>query len=281
MQKTLDRLRPVNSRQNALIKELRRAFARGEPTEDGYVAVEGVHILEEALRSGLRPRAVFFSRGAQTRAARLLPQLGSQVETILVPDDVFASAVSTENPQGVAALVKLKNYDLEQALQTPASLAVLCVGIQNPGNLGTIIRSAEAFAATCVLLTESTVSPFNAKVLRAAAGSLFRMPVLKTSVADAIKQLRAAGAKLVATSSHRGKPLSEADLRGRVTVLIGNEGAGLNRELTKQMDEVITIPHSPQVESLNAAMAASVVLYEAARQRGFATAEARRRGESR
>jgi RNA methyltransferase, TrmH family len=277
MQRALERLRAVSSRQNPLLKELRRAFARGESTDDGHIAAEGVHVVEEAIRSGLRVKAVFFSHAAQGLAERLLPQLGANVEALLVANGVFASAVSTENSQGVAALVKARQHSLQQALQTPAALAVVCAGLQDPGNLGTIIRSAEAFGATCVLISEGAVSPFNAKVVRAAAGSLFRLPVIKIKLAAAVEQLGAAGAKLVATSSHGGKPLAEADFRGKVAVFVGSEGAGLARDLLRQMDEIVTIPHSAKVESLNAAMAASVVLYEAARQRGFETAETRRR----
>jgi len=269
MQNTLDRLRPVSSRQNALLKELRRAFARAEPTNDGYIGAEGVHLLEEAIRSGLHVKAVLFSESARNRAQRLLPQLAADVETVVVADDVFSSAVPTETPQGVAALVKLKSHSLEEVTRTGDWLAVLCVGIQDPGNLGTVIRSAEAFGASCVLLGEGTVSPFNSKAVRAAAGSLFRLPVLKMDFATAKAQLPAAGAKLLATSSHHGTPLSGANLAGKVVVVIGSEGAGLSRELLRQMDEVVTIPHSPKVESLNAAMAASVVLYEAARQRNY------------
>jgi len=269
MQNTLDRLRPVSSRQNALLKELRRAFARAEPTNDGYIGAEGVHLLEEAIRSGLHVKAVLFSESARNRAQRLLPQLAADVETVVVADDVFSSAVPTETPQGVAALVKLKSHSLEEVTRVGDWLAVLCVGIQDPGNLGTVIRSAEAFGAGCVLLGEGTVSPFNSKAVRAAAGSLFRLPVLKMDFATAKAQLHAVGAKLLATSSHHGTPLSGANLAGKVVVVIGSEGAGLSRELLRQMDEVVTIPHSPKVESLNAAMAASVVLYEAARQRNY------------
>jgi len=269
MQNTLDRLRPVSSRQNALLKELRRAFARAEPTNDGYIGAEGVHLLEEAIRSGLHVKAVLFSESARNRAQRLLPQLAADVETVVVADDVFSSAVPTETPQGVAALVKLKSHSLEEVTRVGDWLAVLCVGIQDPGNLGTVIRSAEAFGADCVLLGEGTVSPFNSKAVRAAAGSLFRLPVLKMDFATAKAQLHAVGAKLLATSSHHGTPLSGANLAGKVVVVIGSEGAGLSRELLRQMDEVVTIPHSPKVESLNAAMAASVVLYEAARQRNY------------
>src|SRR5512146_2025978 len=112
------RLRPVTSRQNALVKELRRAFTQAEPTTEGAMAVEGLRIIEEAIRSGLRFDAIFFSESGRAHAARLLPQIASQVEALLLPDEVFASAVSTETPQGVAALVRLKpakfDYLLEQ-----------------------------------------------------------------------------------------------------------------------------------------------------------------------
>jgi RNA methyltransferase, TrmH family len=267
MEKTFDRLRTISSRQNTLVKELRQAFARAEPTADGCIAAEGFHIVEEALRSGLRPKAVFFSQSAQNRAERLLPQLGAKVEALVLPDRVFATVVDTEHPQGVAALIKLKVHSIEEMVSGQDPMILVCAGLQDPGNLGTIIRSAEAFGASGVLLSEGTVSPFNAKVVRAAAGSLFRLPVLKMEAGSAIEKLRSAGARLVATTARGGKQIAEADLRGKLAVFIGNEGGGLDRELARQMDEVVTVPHSPKVESLNAAMAASVVLYEAARQR--------------
>ncbi len=279
MPQTMDRLRKVSSRQNSLVKDLRQAFSRSEPTADGCIAAEGLHVVEEALRSGVRPKAVFFSQSAQKRAERLLPQLGAKVEALVLPDQVFRTAVNTDHPQGVAALLKLRPHSLEEIIGGPASLIVVCAGLQDPGNLGTIIRSAEAFGASGVLLNEGTVSAFNPKVVRAATGSLFRLPVLKMDTAATVDKLRAKGVRLVATAAHGGKNLQEADLLGKVAIFIGSEGAGLSRELVKEVDEVITVPHSQKVESLNAAMAASVVLYEAARQRHLLTAEARKGGE--
>ncbi|HWZ45414.1 MAG TPA: TrmH family RNA methyltransferase, partial [Candidatus Saccharimonadales bacterium] len=172
------RLRPVTSRQNALVKDLRKAFSHGTPTDEGSIAIEGVRTLEEAIRSGLRFQAVFFSEGGKTHAARLLPQLASQVETILLPDDVFTSAVATETPQGVAALVKFKTFSLEDILRGDMNdlLIIGLAGVQDPGNVGTIVRSAEAFSARAVLLGEKTASHFNAKAVRASAGSIFRQP---------------------------------------------------------------------------------------------------------
>ena len=140
-------------------------------------------------------------------------------------------------------------------------------GVQDPGNLGTILRSAEAFGAGGVLLGEGTVSPFNSKVVRASAGSVFRLPITKTKLLEMLPQLRAHGLRLIATSSHKGTPLPAATLTGPLAIFIGSEGAGLSRDVLAGMDEVVAIPHTPRVESLNAGVAASIVLYEAARQR--------------
>lgn len=263
-----DRLRRVSSRQNALVKELRRAFSQGDRTEAGYCAIESVRILEEAIRSGLHFQAVFFSESAAQRAERLLPQIGSHVETLLLPDEVFRSAVATETPQGVAALVKLKQPNLDAALSIADPLLAAVAGIQDPGNLGTIIRSAEAFRANAVLLGDNTVSPFNPKVVRASAGSLFRLNVVSTTLSELVPRLRSRGLRLVGTSSHKGRPVQEVALTGPLALFVGNEGAGLPRDLLAEMDENVVIPHSARVESLNAGIAASILLYEAARQRG-------------
>jgi TrmH family RNA methyltransferase len=262
-----DRLRHIEGRHNALVKELRQAFVRSELTKDGYCAVEGLHILEEAIRSGVKFRAVFFSSSAAARAERLLPQIGGDVETVVLPDKLFASAVASETPQGVAALVHWKEFSFDEVLakaQTGPLLAI--AGIQDPGNLGTILRSAEAFETAGALVGEGTVSPFNPKVVRASAGSVFRLPVVRTKLAAAIVRMREQGLRLVGTSSHKGTSLAEATLVGPLVVFIGSESAGLSRGLISEMDEVVVIPHSPKVESLNAGVAASIALYEVARR---------------
>ena len=261
------RLRRIEGKHNALVKELRQAFARAELTPGSEYAVEGFRIIEEAIRSGLRLRAVFVSESGQDRAARLLPQIGSHSETLLLPDRLFASAVPSESPQGVAALVQIKKYQLQEVLQNEGPILVLA-GIQDPGNLGTIVRSAEAFGAGGILLAEGTVSAYNSKTVRASAGSVFRVMMAKIQSADAIAQLRENGFRLLATSSHKGTALAQSNLSRKIAVFIGNEGSGLDKKLLAHMDELITIPHSPRVESLNAGIAASIMLYEAARQQG-------------
>ncbi len=267
-----ERLRPVTGRHNALIKLVRRAFARSELTPQGECAVEGVRIVEEAIRSGLHLRAVLFSRSGQARAERLLPQLADRVETLLLPDKLFTGVVPSQTPQGVAALVQVKNFVLEDLLSAgdhDSALVVAVAGVQDPGNLGTILRSAEAFGASGVLLGENTVSAYNSKVVRASAGAIFRIPMVKQELTTALPALRQRGLRLLATSSHKGTALNAAQLTSPLALLVGSEGAGLDREIMAQVDDIVTIPHSPKVESLNAGVAASIVVYEAARQRSL------------
>lgn len=265
---TTGHLRRIEGRHNPLVKELRKAFAHGDPNDDGFCAIEGWRILDEAIRSGLKFHAVFFSASAEARAERLLPQLGAHVEKLLLPDDLFASAVPSDAPQGVAALVRCREFTLEDVLARSKAGPLLAIaGVQDPGNLGTILRSAEAFEAAGVLLGEGTVSPLNWKAVRASAGSVFRLPAVRVPLPGILNQVRETGLRLIATSSHKGTPLDKAVLNGSA-IFIGNEGAGLPRELIKEMDEIVLIPHSPKVESLNAGVAASIVLYEVARQRG-------------
>ena len=266
------RLRRIEGRHNPLLKQLRQAFSRAQRTAEGDCAIEGLRMIEEAIRSGLRFRAVFFRESAQDRAERLLPQIGAHVETLLLPDKLFDASVPSETPQGVAALVRLKEFSLDGVLETErlrVGPIMALAGLQDPGNLGTIIRSAEAFGSAGIILGEGTVSPLNAKAVRASAGSIFRLPVVAAAAGleDVVTQLRTKSVRLIATSSHKGTPIDQADLTGPLAVFIGSEGSGLARGLMTQMDEVVAIPHTPQVESLNAGVAGSITLYEAARQR--------------
>ncbi len=263
-----DRLRPLSGRHNPRLKELRAAFRRGELTEQGECAIEGIKIIEEALRSSQRVNSVFFSESARSLAEKLLPQLSARTETHVLPSALFNSAVPSDTPQGVAALVKLRPISAAQILERASAGPILvAAGLQDPGNLGTILRSAEAFGAAGIFLAEGTVSPYNSKVLRGSAGSVFRLPFLQVSSSELIPLLQARGVRLLAASSHKGTPLSEVSWTLPLAIFVGNEGAGLPRNLLSQMQETIVIPQAVQVESLNAGVAASIVLYEAARNR--------------
>jgi RNA methyltransferase, TrmH family len=261
-----DRLRSVAGRHNQRLKELRVAFRRAELTARGECAIEGVKLLEEALRSGQPPDTIFFSESARPLAERLLPQISARTEALVLPNALFKSIVPSDAPQGVAALVKLRAFSSADLLdRSSIGPFIVAAGLQDPGNLGTILRSAEAFGAAGIFLAEGTVSPYNSKVLRGSAGSIFRLPFMQINSAELIPLLRARDVRLLATSSHRGTPLPQVSWTLPLAIFVGNEGAGLSSDLTHQMDETLVIPQSAQVESLNAGVAASIVLYEAAR----------------
>src|SRR5271156_4972919 len=169
--------RIVQSRQNARVKELRAGFARASRTEQGRIAIEGEHLLQEAIASGLRLTAVFIRAGSEPLLDAL--NLSESIEILTLPPDVFASAVSTESPQGIAALVELPAFTRDEVLCTKTTpLLLIAAALQDPGNLGTLIRSAEAFGATGFVLLPGTVSLYNQKTLRASSGSVFRLPTV-------------------------------------------------------------------------------------------------------
>jgi TrmH family RNA methyltransferase len=208
-------------------------------------------------------------------------------------DKLFASVAGTDTPQGVAALFRQPAWQFDDvvrgapavdgSLRGDAALVVVMAAVQDPGNIGTIVRSAEAFGATGVAGTRGSADPWSPKALRASAGSGLRVPVLRgMAIPVLLAQLRVAGVRILAASSRAatagagGADAAAADLREAVAIFIGNEGAGLPSEIEHAADARVSIPMSAGVESLNAGVAASVVLYEAARQRKGFTADVQR-----
>lgn len=254
----------VSSRTNARVKQLRAAFAGNARLSDGVVAIEGEHLLEEAIRSGVTLKTVFVTE--RRGVPRDLP---AGVDVLRLTDDVFASAVETQTPQGVAALATPLVHRLEDVVAGAAPLILIACGLQDPGNLGTLVRSAEAFGAAGMLTTPGTVSAWNQKALRASVGSVFRLPVV-SATAEEIAGLRQQGVRLLAAVGREGAGVvaaQDVDFRGPCAVMIGNEGAGLSEEWLALADARVTIPCPGPVESLNAAVAGSLLLYEASRQR--------------
>ncbi len=260
-----DTLNVIASRSNARVKQLRGAFAGHARLSGGLVAIEGNHLLEEALRSGMVLKTIFL---AEHRT--LPPYVPSSIEVLRLSEEVFDSIMDTRSPQGVAALMVPPVSALESLLWG-VPLIIIAAGLQDPGNLGTVVRSAEAFGASGVVTTAGTVSAWNGKALRASVGSIFRLPVVSAEIDD-LRNLQGRGVKLLAATgegvgSQSTHEISDADLTGSIAILIGNEGAGLSPDLLELADSRITIPCAGPVESLNAGVAASVILYEAHRQR--------------
>jgi len=276
----------ITSRDNKWIKAFRAALRGTGPRSGEPIGVEGPKLVEEALRAGLEAEALLVSESGERDAERIL-RAASESEAGVprsrvfhTTDRVFASVAGTDSPQGVAALFRQREWALEDVLRGPgamresAPLVAVIAAVQDPGNVGTIVRSAEAFGATGAVSTRGSADPWSPKALRASAGSALRLPVLRgMAIPILIAQLRIAGVRIFATASRHdtGSQVSgissEADLRVPAAIFIGNEGSGLPDEALGAADGIISIPISGAVESLNAGIAASIVLYEAATQR--------------
>lgn len=264
-------MREIASSSNALLKIFRRALADGT-TRQGWLAVEGPFLLEEALKAapGVRVHSVLVARSGAEKFAKFLERAPREAEVTSIPDRLFAHVAQTETPQGIAALVELPTHDLDQILARRNIVLLVACGIQDPGNLGTMLRSAQAFGATALLTLRETVSPFNPKAVRSSAGAIFRVPVLSGLDSGLLfERLRAARLRLVAADRRSPSPLARADLSGALAILIGREATGIPEEIAREAHQFLSIPIRPGMDSVNVATAASIFLYEAARQRGF------------
>jgi TrmH family RNA methyltransferase len=276
----------ITSRDNRWLKEFRIALRGGLPSESGAVGVEGPRLVEEALRSASPIRAVLFSESGERHRGRLTHYLDRPevaIPVLQTTDRLFEGIADTEHPQGVAALVTPRIFTFDDisrpSISGAAPLIVVLAGVQDPGNVGTIIRTAAAFGATAAVAVPSgqsgTANPFAPKSLRASAGAALHLPLLTGSALPILlAQFRATGIRSLASSSRESsendQPLLtpwQVDWCQPVALLIGNEGAGLPEEIERSADARIRIPMSASVESLNAAAAAAVLFYEAARQR--------------
>jgi RNA methyltransferase, TrmH family len=261
-------VRIVQSQQNARLKELRRALGSPRRKADRVAGVEGPHLVEEALRAGLRIQSVFAEENTLAQLEKMPFPPG--IEVLVMPPGVLARNLTTETPQAVAALVEIPAWTWENMLiskKAAAPLLMILAGLQDPGNMGTILRSAEAFGASGVIALPGTVDPWNQKVMRASAGSVFRLPFIQTGIDECFDRLRQAGVSVLTTVSGAATPAHEVDFSGPVAFLIGNEGNGVPADLATRADGAVTIPCPGPVESLNASVAASILLYEASRQR--------------
>jgi RNA methyltransferase, TrmH family len=280
----------ITSRENRWVKLFRAGLLGTGPSSDESIAVEGPKLIVDAVGYGLETEAVLVSESGERYLEGILraasgSESGIERSRILrTTDKIFESLSGTETPQGVAALFRQLVWDFDDILRVAdltrggavgqtTPLVLVIAGVQDPGNVGTILRSAEAFGATGVVATRGTADPWSPKAVRASAGSALRLPLLRgMSIPVLLTQLRVSKIKIVAASSAASNDSgaqgpSQPDLREAVAIFIGNEGAGLAHEVENAADSYISIPMSEAVESLNAGIAASIILYEASRQR--------------
>ena len=235
------------------------------------MGLEGARLVAEAVRSGITIEAILVSASGQRQLSVLSTLLDRPALILRTTDALFSSVAGTETPQGIAALVRPREYSFDDLLRGGVPLVVVLAGVQDPGNVGTILRSAEALGATGAIAARGTAHPNSPKAMRASAGSALRLPVISgIAVPVALAQLRVSGVQIIAATSSNNataRPPGAIDFRGPVALLIGNEGGGLPAEIERSADALVRIPLAEPVDSLNAAVAASLLLYEAARQR--------------
>ena len=257
---------PIRSRSNPLVRRLR---ALKERAGGELMLLEGPKLLAEALASGVgiveaaaSPRLVREEWSGLAAALR-----DRDIPVRLVDESVLASLSEVETSQGILALARRPSFD-EARIYRETPLVVVAAGIQNPGNLGALLRTAEAAGATGAYLTDGSADPFSWKALRGSMGSAFRLPHRRRiAAAEALGRLEARGVRVVAADARAVRAYDDADLRGPVALLFGSEGSGLAPELAARADDAVAIPMAAGAESLNVSVAAAVLLFEAARQR--------------
>ena len=258
---------PITSRQNAIVSRFRNT-ARGE--SGNLLLLDGVHLVAEALNAGvhIREAAVMTVRNVRPEVADLAERLrGHDVPVAIVSASVMQALSPVRSPSPIVALAERPVVPGERVYRdTP--LVIVAIDIQDPGNVGAIIRVSEAGGATGVVCAGASADPFGWKAMRGSMGSALRLSLLvRRDVREATDEARRHGCRIVATSPRGGHPLFESDLRGPIAILIGGEGPGLAPSQVDAADEHVSIPMQPLVESLNTAVSAALVVYEARRQR--------------
>jgi TrmH family RNA methyltransferase len=258
----------ISSRQNAIVAKF-RAVAHGEI--EGLLLLDGVHLVQDALAAGLTFEQTAVDVGAEDRGdiTRLVAALHAKgIETVTATAPVMGALSPVRSPTGIVAIARRPDRDVGDFYKGPSPLVVIANDIQDPGNLGAIVRVAEAGGASGVLAAGQSADPFGWKALRGSMGSALRFPVDRVDdVSLAVKEARKRGCRIVATVPRDGRSLFDANLSGPCAVMIGGEGPGLPDALVAAADERITIPMQAPVESLNAAVSAALIVYEARRQR--------------
>ena len=265
----------ITSRANPLYRRLRALKQRGAERE--LCLLEGPTLVREAIAAGVRVVEAAACASVSPGCAEAAAELRARgVPLRAMTGELLASLSELETSQGLLALAERPAFE-EDALFRATPLVLVADAVQNPGNLGGLLRTAEAAGATGAYLTAGCADPFSWKALRGSMGSAFRLPHVRGLALDAVlERLAARGLAVLATAADGETRYDEADLRRPVSLLVGSEGAGLPAEALRRADRRLRIPLARPVESLNVGVAAALVLYEAARQRGFAAATAAR-----
>jgi TrmH family RNA methyltransferase len=261
----------IVSTQNPRVKEWTQLLERRGRDKQGKFLIEGFHLVEEALKAGAAVSTIVYGLD-KGKPAALFAAAQDRIEWIGVSPAVLEKCSDTQTPQGIFAVVDKPNLRGEDFWLTGLrDLVVVVDGVQDPGNLGTVIRSADAVGAGGVLLGAGTVDVYNPKTIRSTMGSLFHLPILEGDLLQILPRVKAEGIQLVTTSLQAQQTCYETDLSKPTWIILGSEAKGVSPEVAAEADVKVIIPMQGLAESLNVAMAGTVLLFEASRQRMFYT----------
>lgn len=264
----------IESIDNPKIKEIRSLRKKKYRITLGKYFIEGRRIVAEAIEHGAKIDKVIISRNYKwdenIQDPRLAPGLRS-IETLIVTEKVFRSIAITESPQGILAVIHKEERSIENTLEKlPENPFIVTLeSVQDPGNMGTIIRTAEAAGVDLILVTKNCTDPYGDKALRSSMGAIFLVPIIEVEEMDWVDLLKKQNIQLIATDLSAKKSYEELDYSGGINLIIGNEGHGISKALLDQADEKTIIPIFGNIESLNVSIAAGILIYKAREKRGY------------
>lgn len=253
----------IESKDNNLFKETKKLKEKRNRTREGKYLIEGFRLIQEAFKANMEIDYLMICEGSEDKVNEYLNEYVDEKSIYIIKKNLFSMLTSTETPQGSIAVVK--NKELSKDLK--GEFFLLCDKVQDPGNLGTIIRTAHAAGVDGIILTKGTVDIYNDKSIRSTMGSLFYVPIIQEDEELSFtKKLKSEGFSLVATSLQESKDFFESDLKGKIILSVGNEGNGISEEVFELADKKVKIPMPGGAESLNVAIATSIILFEKVRQ---------------
>jgi TrmH family RNA methyltransferase len=259
----------IESPKNERIRRYRRLRKKNFRYREGQFLVEGLKCVAEVLLSPYVPECLILSEGAPEALAAYADIIRDRgIPSLTVSDEVIASLSDTVTPQGVIAVSPLVHVEMEELFRDGASPLIIASRVRDPGNLGTMIRIADAAGAGGMVVCAESADLYNPKTVRSTAGSLFHFPIaVGADIASSLRVLHEQGYEVLATDAHAGKDMWEVEWPPKLALVLGNEAWGIPQEEAEMMDGLVKIPMLGKAESLNVATAAAVLLYEVARRK--------------
>ncbi|HBI6897864.1 TPA: TrmH family RNA methyltransferase [Clostridium perfringens] len=251
----------IESKNNNLFKEIKKLKEKKHRIKSNKYLIEGLRFVEEAIKSKVSIDSIIFTESFKEKNPDLFLKINENIKLIQMNEALLKQLCSTENPQGIVGVINMQNKELKSG-----ELVILVDKVQDPGNMGTIIRTAHAAGAAGIVMTKGTVDIYNDKTLRSTMGSIFYIPIVEDDSLDFVKSLKKEGYKLIVSSLQGKNNFFEENLQGKVMIAVGNEGNGVSDEVYDIADIKVKIPMPGEAESLNVAVATSIMIYEKIRQ---------------